>query len=126
MPVYQGKTLRVLRPDHVLVRLDLGFHVMLERGFDVIGIRTAEIPADRRADALHCLVVLLGGKRLLLSLEDDDATAARIYLNERVHGTPAGLHPVSFDSLPRLDVGLFMSSMMADFSVMRVKGVLNG
>lgn len=126
MAVYHGRTVRVLALDRVLVALDLGMHVALDRVFSIAGIDQDRVPPALRTEALHCLVVLLGGKRILVSVQDDDDPIAHVYLNERVRAGASGLFPVSFDSTPRLDVGLFFMSLLDDFSVARVKAVLNG
>ena len=128
--VYKAKTVRVSSVNSLLVDLDLGFGIHAHRTVYLEGVSVGSVPAPLRKNAMHCLVVLLGGKRLLLRTTDAqkvDGVLARVYLAEKVYGNPVGLSvPYGFDDA-LLDVSEFYLSLRTNgYDVSGVKSILNG
>lgn len=112
--IRKGVTARVHSHARVEVSLDLGFGVHLHRVFFVDGIRDGLVPSDKLSDAAHCMVVLLGGKRLLVQPENERPTCsyARLYLNEKIYGNPVGfVQNVEKLERPILDVAVFFEHL---------------
>lgn len=126
----RAKVVRIQSVNLIELDVDLGFGVSVTRVFTLDGIRVSDVPRDKRREAVHCLVVLLGGKSVFVQPENTLPTArfARVYLDERIHGSPVGLvqHAPGFDG-PILDVSVFFEWLAGcDFSVREVKAILNG
>lgn len=130
--LYSARTIRVHAPNLVEARVDLGFGVELTRLLRLDNVSTEGLDDDSRARATHCLVVLAGGKRLLVQIDDPSVYQhpldCRVYLEERTHGRlvghTAGLSP-SVD--PILELSPFMNWLGArGFNVDDVKLALNG
>ena len=110
--------------------LDLGFGVSLNHSFSMLGFDPKLVPDEQRREAVHALVVLIGGKNVLLEPESDkpNVKSARIYLNERVYGTPVG-YVANVPKLPRpiLDVAMFMEWLSGvGFDAKRAREVIRG
>jgi hypothetical protein len=132
---FVAKTVRVHAVGVVEVSLDLDFGVRLNKLISVTDMSSSDIPDSVKSNAMHCLVVLLGGKRLII--QPDPRTRAdwgknheiegRIFLDERVFGGPVGLTTdVSGCSSDVLDISPYFESLRAnDFAVSVVKNNLN-
>lgn len=126
----QARVVRVKSVNQIELTVDLGFGVSSTRAFTLDDIRVADVPEERRSDAVHCLVVLLGGKRVVVQPENFKPTAkfARIYLAEKIYGSPVGLvqHAPGFDR-SILDVSVFFQWLSGcNYSLEAVKEVING
>lgn len=97
--VFRASTVRVHSVNAVEASVDLDFGVTVRKVFIFAGVRVADIPQRLRKEALHCLVVLLGGKRLLVQPAEAEREQwgrrpevhARVFLDARICGTPIGL-----------------------------------
>ena len=132
---FRAKTVRVHSIGVVEVSLDLDFGVRVSKVLSIEGIRPLEIPEHLHSNAMHCLVVLLGGKKLLVQPNPDDREAwgrmptirARVFVDEKVHGNPIGL-TTNIDGVDGdlLDVAPFCHDLCSSgFPVDGVKQVLN-
>lgn len=125
-----ARVVRVHSASRVELDVDLGFGVRISRTFQIDGIDSKAIPADQVSAAVHALVVLVGGKSVLLSPEHTkpDARRGSVYLNERLHGTPVGfVGDVPGLSKPILDVAMFFNWIAAQsFDVGLVREVVHG
>lgn len=134
--IFSGKTLKIHSIDRVEILLELDFDFLarkifaLDVSFDLVNLEEEDY---RRAQ--HCLVVLLGGKRVMvepeISVREQWGRCAeipsRVYLTERVHGHPVGYTeglPGHHDAV--LEVAPFYNSLFPAFDVQVVKEVLNG
>jgi hypothetical protein len=128
---YQGRTLRVISFNCAEVELALRFGVKVEKNIIVEGVQKTDVPFHSQRTAQHALVVLIGGKRLVVQVDDDEKKdgfiLGRVYLAEKVHGNPVGLVIPKGLETPMLEVGTFMRWLIADgLSIDKVKAVLNG
>lgn len=134
--LFRAKTVRVHSPNSVEVDLDLEFGVCLRRVVVFDGFPLSSVPAGQRELAMHCLVILLGGRNLLVQPNPKDRSAwgrqaelrARVFRAERVYGTPVGLTTNLPDvSGAHLDVVPFLHYLAErGFSLKDVKAVVNG
>jgi hypothetical protein len=128
---YAGRTVRVHSFNRVEVALRLGFGVTVEKNIILEGVQRINVSKELRRTAHHALVVLVGGKNLIVQVNGDDEkdghVMGRVFLSEKVHGEPEGLvTPHGLDQ-PLLEVGTFFSWLgTQDFDVKAVKAVLNG
>ena len=125
-----GRTVRVMSLNSIEVELQLGFGVSIRKAVRLEGIDESSVPRHHASDAKHCLVVLLGGKRLLIHTDvhrKGRTLVGRVYLDERVYGEPVGMGiPFGMDEL-RLDVSVFYEWLRANgYNVQAVKVMLNG
>lgn len=125
-----AKVVRVHSASRVELDVDLGFGVHISRTFQIEGIDQKAIPEAHISAAVHALVVLVGGKSVLLNPESTkpDARRGSVYLNERLHGTPVGFVG-DVPGLPRpiLDVAMFFNWIAAQsFDVSLVRDVVHG
>tara|TARA_R100001086_G_scaffold120987_1_gene62317 strand:- start:1866 stop:2285 length:420 start_codon:yes stop_codon:yes gene_type:complete len=115
-------------PNRIELSVDLGFGVHVNRVFLLADVRIDDIPQEHRQAAVHCLVVLIGGKSVLVEPEHlrENCRFARIFLTSRVYGHPVGLvleSPI-FDR-PVLDVGMFYQWLAGrDYDVAEVRSIL--
>lgn len=124
----QARVVQVHTWNRVEFDVELGFGVRCSRVFTLEDLPTPSAANARHA--VHAMVVLIGGKRVLVQPESNrtDARSARVYLTERIHG-----HPVGFVSdapglpSPVLDVGMFVAWLAArDYDIGAVKAAING
>jgi len=129
-PLRHARSVHIPTSNSVVLNVNLGFGVNLNRKATLDGVSQKDVPYHYRKEARHCLVVLLAKKRLLVrfATEDDEHPCiARVYLNERVHGDPPGLVTMDDSEYPLLEVSTFFLSLREDgFEVQRVLDVLNG
>ena len=127
----RGRTVRVERLNCVEVNLDLDFGVSVKKRIIVEGVMPREVPRKLHSAAEHCMIVLLGGKRLLVHVADDadkrdGIIVGRVYLAEKTYGDPPGMRtPHGLDVL-LLEVGEFFKHLATHkFDGDLVKCVLN-
>lgn len=121
---------RVHCANRVEFDLNLGLGVHIVKTFTLSGFNPKLVTDQNRQNAVHALVILLGGKDVLLDLDSDraDVRNARVYLNERIYGTPVG-YVSNVPRLPRpiLDVPVFMEWLAGySFDVALVREVVQG
>lgn len=125
-----ARVVRVHSASRVELDIDLGFGVRLVRVFALEGVDARQIPESQASEAVHALVVLIGGKQVLVRPEHrkSDARRASVFLNERVFGTPVGF-VADVPGLPRpiLDVAMFFNWIAARaFDIGLVREVVHG
>jgi len=125
-----GRTCWVHSLGCVEFELELGFGVSARRSVLIEGIEPRTIPEKMRSEAKHCLVTLLGGKRVLVLADvrkPDMTVLGRVFLNEKVHGNPEGMaQPPSLEEY-LLEVGTFFNWLgSTKYDIQVVKAVLNG
>lgn len=128
--LFRGHTVRVKSLDSIEVELQLGFGVSIRKAVRLEGIEAADIPGRLASDAKHCLVVLLGGKKVLVHTDEHRRgrfLVGRVYLDERTYGDPVGMAtPFGLD-VTRLDVSTFYDWLRKrSYDIKLVKAVLNG
>lgn len=127
--VRYGTTVRVHSVNRIEVNMDLGFGVHISRLFTLDCVVSSDIDHSRKHDAVRCLVVLLGGKKVIVQPENEKPTCtfARIFLNEKIYGSPIGLVTnVAKLDRPILDVTPFFLHLAEnDFDVQLVYEVVN-
>jgi hypothetical protein len=132
---FKAKTVRVHSISAVEVILDLDFGVSISKVITLDGLMPSDISEEDKSKAHHCLIVLLGGKRLLVQPDPTERkfwgrktdTRSRLFLDERVFGSPVGLTTNVFGDVGEyVDVVPFLKSLAANgFNVADVKAVLN-
>jgi hypothetical protein len=132
---FVAKTVRVHAVGVVEVSLDLDFGVRLNRLITLPDMESSTIPDTVKSNAMHCLVVLLGGKQLIVQPDPESRSDwgkgqeinGRIYLDERVFGSPVGLTTgVSGCRADVLDISPYFESLReCGFEVSAVKDTLN-
>jgi hypothetical protein len=134
--LFPGRTVKVHATDRIEVLLELDFDTYVRKVFTLDGVDLSDISDSQLSNAQHCLVVLVGGKRLIVepppALREQWGRRlnlhARIFLAEQVYGRPVGFTtdlPGHRD--PVLDVSAFYNSLReSGFQVSDVKRVLNG
>lgn len=123
-----ARTVRIHGLSRVELDVELPFGAHLHRTFNITDMNKVSEPLRTRA--VHALVVLIGGKKILLLPEHtrEDARSARIFLNERLHGSPVGIvQHVERLVRPVLDVAMFMGWLAErEFDIRLVREVVNG
>lgn len=130
--LYKAKVLHVDSLNSLSIDIDTGIDgVHIKRTVVLEGVFARDIPVPKQRDAMHCLVVLVGGKNIAVRLGEkyraDGAVIARVFLPQKVHGSPPGI--VTQEELPEpvLEVSTFYLSLLDNgFDTQRVKAVLNG
>jgi hypothetical protein len=127
--VFEGRTV-VVNGCTLRVSIDLGFNVSIERHVIVDGIAPERISASDTNAAAHALVVLVGGKPLVLRTDPavrGYTITAVVYLNRKVHGEPEGLERVDGWGTPLLNIGKFHAWLARyNYDVREALAVLNG
>lgn len=125
-----ARVVRVHNANRIEFDLDLGFGVHIHRVFSLQGFDQKQVPEAHRQAAVHAVVVLIGGKSVFVEPENDraDCREARVYLNERIHGTPIGfVSNIPRLARPILDVSMFMAWLSDHaFDIKLVHAVING
>lgn len=134
--IFRGRTLKIHSIDRVEISVELDFDVSARKVFSLaLDFDPDTLGEDDYSRAQHCLVVLLGGKRVLVEPEistreqwgRSDAVGARVYMTERVHQRPVGYTegiPGHID--PVLEAAPFYNSLFPEFDVTVVRAILNG
>lgn len=87
--LYQSRIHRVPTYSSVIAHMDLGFGVFVQKEITVEGV-TSTMVKDQWKEATHCLVVLCGGKDVLLYVDGSEKRyVGRIYVPEWVPASPA-------------------------------------
>lgn len=128
--LWKAKVKKVHSVNRVELCIELGFGCYVERLFTLEDVRVKDIPVEDRRAAVHALVVLIGGKRVLVQPENTspDAKVARVYLVEKIYGSPVGvvMHAPNVE-VPILDVSVFYSWLRPQsFAIDEVRAVVNG
>lgn len=129
--VIPATVVRVHHLNCLEVRLQLDFGITITKRVIIEGIDGHRIPPKLRPVAKKALVVLVGGKPILVHTDPavcDGILNGRVYLNEKVHEAPASalLIPHGFDQ-PLLEVGFFFQWLLErEFDFTALKAVLNG
>ena len=127
--LYFARTLRVRSFDRMDVDIDAGFGVHVHREIVVEGLPNS-VPAPCYQSAFRALTVLVGGKRLVLSIAnpspEDRPVFARAFLNESIHGD-AYLRDVPGCGFRLLYVAdLFAALRDREYDIDYLKLILNG
>lgn len=126
--LYCGQTERVCSPNLLNVQLQLGFGMQLSRRIILQGVAPA-LPASRADVVMRSLILLMGGKRLLLELNPNhhsECLTAMVYLEEEVAQAPeaAMRYPMEW-TVHRLCLNTFVPMILtADDPYMLVSGVI--
>ena len=108
--LYRARTVRIINLNCVMVYLDLGFGISLQKNLVVEGIDGSVVPPSQRPAATHCLVIIAGGRDLLVHTDDttlDGFLKARVYLAAETPAAPEGTLAMPYGiDLPRMEVGL--------------------
>lgn len=132
--LHHARTVRVQSFNCIEVDLELDYGVSIRKRIVLEGVQRSLVPEYRRKAATHALIVLVGGKNLIVHVETDNAgkmtdgyIPGRVYLAEKVHGDPEGMViPYGLED-ELLEVSLFYLWLMKhDFDMRLVKSVLNG
>lgn len=129
--VVLGDVQRVHHLNALQVRLHTGFGQTLSKRVVIEGIDQKAIPPMLRTQAKKAMVVLCGGKSVLVHTDDsseDGHILGRVYLNEKTFDAPDGtlLTPHSLDR-PMLEFGSFFRWLWdREFDIGALKEVLNG
>lgn len=127
----RGRVLRVRSINCLEVRLTLAFGISVEKSVVLEGVEKSHIPEKRRQAAKRALIVLVGGKDVLVhtdTLVQDGFVTGRVYLDERIYGDPAvGFVEPHLIGVPMLEISTFYLWLRdKDFDVRLVKEALNG
>ncbi len=81
----RGRTVRVLNLNCLEASLDLGYGVSVVKNLVLEGVDTRGVPPARRSEAVHCLVLIAGGRDLIIHSADDTLRdgfiRARVFLD---------------------------------------------
>lgn len=131
--LYRAKTIRVHSLRCVEVAVDLTMGVSVRKNIILEGLSGKEEQNGKRSKAMHCLVVLLGGKNLIIHADGSEnprGILGRVYLDCVLKGSvpcPDALQVPYGLSDPMLEVGLFHRWLeTVDYDVDAVKTLLNG
>ena len=96
---FQAKTHRVVSPDRIEAQIELPFGVILNKLVQIhgFGFQPGQFSDTEFDRARHCLVVLVGGRRLIVSPCDPvgdwfrrSPLVARVFLDQKVKNQPIG------------------------------------
>ena len=127
--LHNAKTVRIVDPMVIEAELELGFGIKVVRQVRLEGLDQRVIPASLKNAAMHALVVLIGGKKIVVQASPDGietVVVGRVYL-EKVSGDPPGMSCPPGASAPMLEISEFMRWLSdKKFAVGNVLSVLNG
>lgn len=132
LSLFPARTVRVHTANQIEVTINLGFGVGITRVLRLDNVSTDGLDDEVRSRAAHCLIVLVGGKRLLVQVEDTQTYAtpveARVYLDEKTNGTLVGHTFGLSDAVdPVLELAPFMNWLgQRGYRVDDVRRALNG
>lgn len=133
--VFSGRTVRVHAPTRIEVEVSLMFGVSIRRMFEIDSALPVDVDEAAFDKAMHCLVVLVGGKRLVVQPESDPngwahstLIPSRIYLAETTHGNLIGhTRGLPGYEMPLLELSPFMGWLQTrNFNIADVRAALNG
>ncbi len=128
--LYQGRTAKIQTANVIDVDLDLTLGVMLRRSITVEGVTAATVRGQWR-EATHCMVLLAGGREVLVYTDERNrggAAIGRVY----VPGIAPTNSPVPLEKPPGIDVACVEVSSwirwVADFGFddRRLRSALKG
>jgi hypothetical protein len=115
--LYRAMTVRVVHLNCILADIDVGFGVITRKNLLVDGVDCAAVPQAMRSDAMHCMVMLVGGRELLIHTDCaalDGFLKSQVYLSDDAPRAPKGTMSVPPGmGEPHLDIGL-MWNWVAD------------
>lgn len=130
--LYRADVVRVQALDAIEVILDLNFGIHLRKRITLEGWSPQTIAPKLRSAAQHCMIVLLGGKSILVLTDDtnrNDTALGRVYLAEKLapdYTGPGLLVPPGLDK-PALEVTTFLQHLSTrSFDKSDVIRLLNG
>lgn len=110
--------------------LKLGWGVRFVTRVDIEGVNLRHLPRAQHDRAMHCLLVLLGGKDFyaLVPYVDGGPTLARVFVPTRVKGenAPTIVRVPGVPSLVLSVAEFFHNLAQSDYDVTLVKRALNG
>ena len=127
----RGRVLRVRSINCLEIRLTLAFGVSVEKNVVLEGVDKNCVPEKRRQAAKRALIVLVGGKDVIVhtdTLAQDGFVIGRVYLDEKIYGKPevGFVEPYNID-VPMLEVSTFYLWLRErDFDVRLATEALNG
>ena len=129
--LHRARTIRVQTFNCIEVDLELDYGVSIRKRIVLEGVDQGNVPKHLRKSAQHALIVLVGGKKLIIHVDNknmsDGFIPGRVYLDERVYGAPEGLvTPYGLDE-ELLEVSIFYLWLAKrEFDIGHVKSALNG
>ena len=128
---HHARTIRVHSFNCIEVDLELDYGVYIRKRIVLEGVQQSNVPKHLRIAAKHALIVLVGGKKLVIHVDSskmsDGFIPGRVYLAERVYGEPEGMVIPHGLETELLEVSLFyMWLVERDFNMNHVKAILNG
>lgn len=133
--LFSGKTVKIHTPNQVEVAVDLDFDIVVRKIFKLDRV-SDDVDPEFLRQAQYCLVVLLGGKRVLVepSVSDREqwgrkpVVRARLFLAEKIYGSPIGLMRNLPDTrAPVLEISPFLNWLREHkYAMHHVKAALNG
>lgn len=134
---FHARTARVPSVYRVEAFVDLDFGVQLRQTFALDALDfPIKLEPELFERAKHCLVVLIGGKRLIVRPDPGmreewrllAEIPARVYLCEKVYGKPIGyIEHMPEIGIPVLELSPFLSWLWTErFDVDLVREVMNG
>ncbi len=128
--IYRARATKVANLGLLEVDLNLGFGVRVGKNLILEGVDAKTIPQARRSDAMHCLVMIAGGRKLLVHTEDDTTRdgfiRARVYLDAVPRGMlPAGMCQPHGMEETKVEVSLLFGwAATTGFDVAQVRDVM--
>lgn len=128
--MFPARVVRVHTVTRIEVDIDLGFGVHVNRQFTLDRFVARDVPRSEGRNAVHALVLLIGGKRVFVCPDStkSDAKTAIVYLREGIRGSPVGyIADAPGTGGPILDVAMFMNWLAEqNFNVELVRSVVHG
>jgi len=151
--VFNATTALIVDPTVVRVSLAVTAGITVERSIRLEGLHypSAQVSGTNYDDAMHAMIVLLGGKKLIVHLGNEAAEAikcewsqtkcvltvdcedrekpaiGRVYLNAKVYDPPIPLSVPFGQDKPRINVSdYFIWLSEHNFDLSLVKALLNG
>ncbi len=127
--LHKGRVLRVVEPHLLEVDIDVGFGVRVTRYVHLEGLSDRFAPKHSRASAMHTLVIICGGKDILIYADSgkiESPTIGRVYLdsNKGLDGVWMVYPPEGARKL--LEVSTLMQHVKdSGFDVSEAKRILN-
>lgn len=128
--LHNARTVRIVDPLTVEAELELGFGVKLSRHIRLEGLDRQIIPSYLKNQAIHALVVLIGGKKIMVQAATDaidTVVRGRIYLDHKFYGNPPGMSCPAGADTEMLEVSEYLRSLVdKQFEIGEVLFTLNG
>lgn len=102
----------------------------VHRKIKLEGIDQRVVPSYQKNKAHHALVVLIGGKKIVVQAATDTidpVVRGRVYLDERIHGNPVGMSCPPGAEREMLEISEYMRWLSTkEFEIGEVLFTLNG